>query len=68
MNIKVLYILCLCFIIETVAVSDLIIIQRELYALSPKYRKVAITSFSVAQLVYEPFYISLESALSVYER
>ena len=49
---------------RAVADGDLIIIRRGLYALSPVYRKVDINMFSVAQLVYGPSYISLESALS----
>ncbi len=50
---------------RAVADGDLIIIRRGLYALSPVYRKVDINMFSVAQLVYGPSYISLESALSL---
>ncbi len=51
---------------RAVADGDLIIIRRGLYALSPLYRKVDINAFSVAQLIYGPSYISLESALSAY--
>ncbi len=51
---------------RAVADGDLIIIRRGLYALSSLYRKVDINAFSVAQLIYGPSYISLESALSAY--
>lgn len=51
---------------RAVADGDLIIIRRGLYALSPLYRKNDINAFSVAQLVYGPSYISLESALSTH--
>lgn len=51
---------------RAVADGDLIIIRRGLYAVAPVYRKVNINAFSVAQLVYGPSYISLESALSAH--
>lgn len=51
---------------RAVADGDLIIIRRGLYALSSLYRKVDINAFSVAQLIYGPSYISLESALSAH--
>ena len=51
---------------RAVADGDLMIIRRGLYALSPLYRKVDINTFSVAQLIYGPSYISQESALSAH--
>lgn len=51
---------------RAVADGDLLIIRRGLYALSPVYRKVDINVLSVAQLIYGPSYISLESALSIH--
>lgn len=51
---------------RAVADGDLLIIRRGLYALSPLYRKIDISAFSVAQMVYGPSYISLESALSAH--
>jgi hypothetical protein len=51
---------------RAVADGDLIIIRRGLYALSPLYRKNDISAFSLAQLIYGPSYISLESALSAH--
>lgn len=51
---------------RAVASGDLIIIRRGLYTLSPKYRKANLKTFSVAQLIYGPSYISLESALSAH--
>ncbi|GAB1483561.1 hypothetical protein MASR2M78_23770 [Treponema sp.] len=51
---------------RAVADGDLIIIRRGLYTLSPIYRKSEISTFALAQLVYGPSYISLESALSVH--
>jgi predicted transcriptional regulator of viral defense system len=51
---------------RAVAGGDLIIIRRGLYALSPVYRKTALNTFSAAQQIYGPSYISLESALSAH--
>ncbi len=51
---------------RAVADGDFIIIRRGLYVLSPVYRKLDINVYSVAQQVYGPSYISLETALSVH--
>ena len=51
---------------RAIADGDLIHIRRGLYALSPLYRKTTIDPFAVAQLVYGPSYISMESALSAH--
>jgi len=51
---------------RAIADGDLIHIRRGCYALSPLYRKSVIQPFAVAQLVYGPSYISLESALSAH--
>lgn len=51
---------------RAVADGDMIIIRRGLYALASVYRKANIKTFSVAQLIYGPSYISLESALSAH--
>lgn len=49
---------------RTVAKGDLIHIRRGLYALVKKYRRQEINLYGLAQNVYSPSYISLESALS----
>jgi predicted transcriptional regulator of viral defense system len=51
---------------RAVVAGDMIRIRRGLYALSPVYRKTGISTFAVAQLIYGPSYVSLESALSVH--
>lgn len=49
---------------RAIAQGDIIHIRRGLYCLAPEYRKKPINIFSIAQQVYGPSYISLESALS----
>lgn len=49
---------------RAVASAELIRIRRGLYCLSPKLRRKPLNLFAVAQYVYGPSYISLESALS----
>jgi len=51
---------------RAIADGDLIHIRRGLYALSPLYRKTTIHPFALAQFVYGPSYISVETALSAH--
>jgi len=49
---------------RAIAQGEIIHIRRGLYCLAPEYRKKPINLFTVAQQVYGPSYVSLESALS----
>jgi hypothetical protein len=49
---------------RAIAGKELTNVRRGLYCLTPKYQKRGIEPFSLAQLIYGPSYISLESALS----
>ncbi|MHB9005225.1 MAG: type IV toxin-antitoxin system AbiEi family antitoxin domain-containing protein [Coriobacteriia bacterium] len=51
---------------RAIADGDLIHIRRGLYCLSPLYGKNPIHPFALAQNIYGPSYISLESALSAH--
>lgn len=46
------------------AEGDIIRIRRGLYCLAPQFRKKPVNTFAVAQQVYGPSYVSLETALS----
>ena len=49
---------------RALASGEIIRIRRGLYCLAPKYQKKGINLYALAQLVYGPSYVSLESALS----
>ena len=49
---------------RALASGEIIRIRRGLYCLAPKYQKKGINLYTLAQLVYGPSYVSLESALS----
>jgi predicted transcriptional regulator of viral defense system len=49
---------------RALASGEIIRIRRGLYCLAPKYQKKSINLYALAQLVYGPSYVSLESALS----
>lgn len=49
---------------RAIAQDEIIHIRRGLYCLAPEYRKNPINLFAIAQQVYGPSYISLESALN----
>ncbi len=49
---------------RALASGEIIRIRRGLYCLAPKYQKKSINLYTLAQLVYGPSYVSLESALS----
>jgi len=49
---------------RAIAGGEIIRICRGLYCLAPKYRKKSVNLYALAQHVYGPSYISLESALS----
>ncbi len=49
---------------RAVAAGEIMRIRRGLYCLAPAYRKTPLNLFALAQYVYGPSYISLESALS----
>ena len=49
---------------RAIAHGELINICRGLYCLAPEYRKKPINTYSIAQQLYGPSYVSLESALS----
>jgi len=51
---------------RAIADGDLLHIKRGLYCLSPLYRKNPIHPFALAQHIYGPSYISLETALSAH--
>lgn len=49
---------------RAIANGEIIHIRRGLYCIAPKYQKVSINLHALAQHIYGPSYISLESALS----
>lgn len=49
---------------RAISSGEIIHIRRGLYCLAPKYRKKGINLYALAQHVYGPSYVSLESALS----
>ncbi len=51
---------------RAIASGEVIHIRRGLYCLAPKYQRRKINLYSLAQRVYGPSYISLESALSLH--
>ena len=50
---------------RAIANGEIIHICRGLYCLAPKYQKKSISLYALAQRIYGPSYISLESALSL---
>lgn len=51
---------------RAIAAGEIVRIRRGLYCLSREYRRTPINLFALAQYIYGPSYISLESALSHY--
>jgi predicted transcriptional regulator of viral defense system len=49
---------------RAIAAGELLRLRRGLYCLAPAYRRVPLNLFALAQYIYGPSYISLESALS----
>ncbi len=49
---------------RSIAAGDLISVRRGLYCLGEKYRRKSLDLFALAQRIYGPSYVSLESALS----
>ncbi|TVR74133.1 MAG: hypothetical protein EA427_01455 [Spirochaetaceae bacterium] len=49
---------------RAVAAGELLRLRRGLYCLAPTYRRAPLNLFALAQYIYGPSYISLESALS----
>lgn len=49
---------------RAISKGEIIHIRRGLYCLAPKYQKKSINLYALAQRIYGPSYISLESALS----
>jgi len=49
---------------RALAKGEILGIRRSLYCLAPRFRKKPVNVFSVAQRIYGPSYISMESALS----
>jgi predicted transcriptional regulator of viral defense system len=49
---------------RAIGAGELVRLRRGLYCLAPAYRRAPLNLFSLAQYVYGPSYISLESALS----
>lgn len=49
---------------RAIAAGEIIRIRRGLYCLAPTYLKTPLNLFALAQYVYGPSYVSLESALS----
>jgi predicted transcriptional regulator of viral defense system len=49
---------------RAIANGEIIHIRRGLYCLAPKYQKKKVNLYAIAQLIYGPSYVSLESALS----
>jgi len=47
-----------------IASEDIIHIRRGLFCLAPKYRRQELNLYSIAERIYGPSYVSLESALS----
>ena len=51
---------------RAIAAGEIIHIRRGLYCLAPKYRRQGISCNVIANLIYGPSYVSMESALSVH--
>jgi hypothetical protein len=49
---------------RAIASGEIIHIRRGLYCLAPKYQKNSVNLYALAQHIYGPSYVSLESALS----
>ncbi|MEX2443124.1 MAG: type IV toxin-antitoxin system AbiEi family antitoxin domain-containing protein [Alkalispirochaeta sp.] len=49
---------------RAIAAGELVRLRRGLYCLAPAYRRAPLNLFALAQYIYGPSYISLESALS----
>ncbi|MBN1763798.1 MAG: hypothetical protein JW860_00950 [Sedimentisphaerales bacterium] len=49
---------------RAIANGEIIHIRRGMYCLAPKYQKKSVNLYALAQHIYGPSYISLESALS----
>ena len=49
---------------RAIASGEIIHVRRGLYCLAPKYRKKSMNLYALAQHIYGPSYVSLESALS----
>ena len=49
---------------RAIAGGEILNIRRGLYCLAPEYQKKPVTIYSLAQRIYGPSYISLETALS----
>ena len=49
---------------RAIASGEIIHVRRGLYCLAPKYRKKPLNHYALAQHIYGPSYVSLESALS----
>jgi len=49
---------------RAIALGEILHIRRGLYCLAPKYQKRNVNVYALAELIYGPSYISLESALS----
>lgn len=49
---------------RALASGEIVHIRRGLYCLAPKYQKKSVNVYALAQHVYGPSYVSLESALS----
>jgi predicted transcriptional regulator of viral defense system len=54
------------FVKRSIASGEIMHVRRGLYCLAPKYRKNSMNLYALAQHIYGPSYISLESALSWY--
>ena len=51
---------------RAIANGEIVHLRRGLYCLAPKYRKKSVSQYVLAQHIYGPSYISLESALHWY--
>lgn len=51
---------------RAIAAGEIIHIRRGLYCLAPKYRRQGISCNVIANIIYGPSYVSMESALSVH--
>lgn len=49
---------------RALAKGEILQIRRGLYCLAPRYRKKSVSVYAVAQRVYGPSYVSMETALS----
>jgi len=49
---------------RAIASGEIVHVRRGLYCLAPKYQRNRINPFAMAQRIYGPSYVSLESALS----